>query len=136
QVSNSPIYDGDRIVSKQAMITDINERKLAEQALVDKTQLLADLNDNLEHRVHKAVNELRQKDLMLIQQNRLATMGEMINNIAHQWRQPLNNIGLIIQSLQDDFELGQLTHEGLGNDVAGVMEIIMHMSHTIDDFRN
>lgn len=136
QVSNTPIYYENEIVSKQAMITDITERKEAEQALVDKTQMLAEMNNNLEQLVNKAVNDLRQKDLMLIQQSRLATMGEMINNIAHQWRQPLNNIGLIVQNLQEDFETGQLTQEVMATDAKLAMETILYMSRTIDDFRN
>ena len=110
--------------------------KTREQELVDKTQLLAELNNNLEQKVQRDLNDLRQKDLMLIQQNRQAAMGEMINNIAHQWRQPLNNIGLIIQNLQDDFETGQLTQEAMAADAKQAIETILYMSQTIDDFRN
>jgi C4-dicarboxylate-specific signal transduction histidine kinase len=47
-----------------------------------------------------AVEELRHKERLLIQQSRLAAMGEMMGNIAHQWRQPLNVLGLIVQELQ------------------------------------
>jgi len=63
-------------------------------------------------------------------------MGEMINNIAHQWRQPLNNIGLIVQNLQLSFESGELDAEELDKEISHAMDIIMHMSRTIDDFRN
>jgi signal transduction histidine kinase len=59
-------------------------------------------------------------------------MGEMINNIAHQWRQPLNLIGLIIQGLP---QCSELTQEELNQEVDKIMNIILHMSQTIDDFR-
>ena len=66
----------------------------------------------------------------------MAAMGEMINNIAHQWRQPLNNIGLIIQSVQFSYESGTITSEEMKDEIHKAMDIIMHMSRTIDDFRN
>jgi len=66
----------------------------------------------------------------------LATMGEMINNIAHQWRQPLNNVGLLVQNLQYAFESGDLTQNEMRSEVVKTMETIQFMSRTIDDFRN
>jgi signal transduction histidine kinase len=60
----------------------------------------------------------------------------MINNIAHQWRQPLNNMGLIIQNLQFSFDAGDVTHDELKQEIDSAMDVIMHMSRTIDDFRN
>ena len=110
--------------------------KSREQLLIEKTQMLADLNDNLEQRVLNAVKELRQKDQILIQQSRLAVMGEMINNIAHQWRQPLNNIGLIVQNLELCIKGGDLNENELCQEIDNVMNIIEFMSNTIDDFRN
>jgi signal transduction histidine kinase len=73
---------------------------------------------------------------MLIQQSRQAAMGEMIGNIAHQWRQPLNTLGLFTQRL--GFFYGQpiFNKEFLDTSVAKSMEIIQYMSKTIDDFRN
>ena len=62
-------------------------------------------------------------------------MGEMLNNIAHQWRQPLNNIGLIIQALECNYELGLLMEGEMKAQVAQAMETLQFMSRTIDDFR-
>jgi len=61
---------------------------------------LEEINRSLESRIAKDVEELRQKDQMLILQDRLSVMGEMINNIAHQWNQPLNTLGLVVQQLR------------------------------------
>ncbi|MDD5286301.1 MAG: DUF3365 domain-containing protein [Desulfuromonadaceae bacterium] len=129
---------------------DITARKLLEHELFEQTDQLEDevaereaaqeelerLNHLLEVRIEEAVTELRQKDQTLIQQGRLAAMGEMINNIAHQWRQPLNNIALIIQNVQFEFDTGTISSEDMKDEIRKAMEIIMHMSRTIDDFRN
>jgi PAS domain S-box-containing protein len=117
-------------------LTDINKTKQVEEALALKQQQLDDINQSLETRISMAVAEILQKDEILIHQGRLAAMGEMINNIAHQWRQPLNNLGLIVQSMQFFHEVGKLTAEEIDKAVASAMGVIMHMSGTIDDFRN
>ncbi len=111
---------------------EIAERQAVQEDLADKQSMLEALNRTLEMRIEAAVKELRQKDQALIQQNRLAAMGEMINNIAHQWRQPLNIIGLIAQGLPEYKDLSQAE---LDHEVEKIMGVIMQMSQTIDDFR-
>jgi signal transduction histidine kinase len=81
-------------------------------------------------------NLARQQDQLLIQQNRMAAMGEMLDNIAHQWRQPLNILGLQVQELRISYKLGNFSEDLLDKGVAKAMEIIQHMSQTIDDFRD
>jgi signal transduction histidine kinase len=115
---------------------EIGERQRAQEALSCKHQQLEELNKTLEQRIDTAVAELRVKDQLLIQQNRQAAMGEMINNIAHQWKQPLNNLSLTIQAMAYDYEAGLLTPQEMGADTAKCMELITFMSHTIDDFRS
>ena len=83
-----------------------------------------------------ALEELSQKERMLLQQNRLAALGEMISNIAHQWRQPLNELGLIVQELPIMYDRGAFSREYLGESVAKFMKVLNHTSKTIDDFRN
>ena len=113
---------------------EISERRIAQEDLAVKQGQLEALNLTLEERVERAVDELRQKDQALIQQNRLAAMGEMIGNIAHQWRHPLHNIGLLVQILPAEIE--ELSQEQLEQRVGQIMNIIMQMSQTIDDFTN
>lgn len=84
----------------------------------------------------RAVETLREQERLLIQQSRQAALGEMIGNIAHQWRQPLNMLGLLIQQLPLAHETGELGREQLEATVGKAMQVIFHMSQTIDDFRN
>jgi len=84
----------------------------------------------------KQEKESLQKDMILIQQSKMASMGEMIGNIAHQWRQPLNALGLTIQKIKLYYDEDILTDEILTESVDKSKKLIRHMSSTIDDFRN
>lgn len=84
----------------------------------------------------RTAESLREKEQMLLQQSRQAAMGEMINNIAHQWRQPLNTLGLLIQRVGFFHGSPGFTKEFLDTTVAKSMDIVQYMSKTIDDFRN
>ncbi|MDD2583168.1 MAG: PAS domain-containing sensor histidine kinase [Desulfuromonadaceae bacterium] len=117
-------------------LIDITKRKHAEEALAVKQQELEELNGSLEIRIAQDVYDLRQKDQMLILQDRRAVMGEMINNIAHQWRQPLNVLGLYLQGLSMAFDSAELDKEHLEKSVCKSMDLIMNMSRTIGDFMN
>jgi C4-dicarboxylate-specific signal transduction histidine kinase len=84
----------------------------------------------------RMAEELREQEQMLLQQSRLAAMGEMIGNIAHQWRQPLNALGLLVQQMLLFYDLGEFNRELLEKNVSISKDLIKHMSSTIDDFRN
>jgi PAS domain S-box-containing protein len=84
--------------------------------------------------VAQEVQKNQAKERLLIQQNKLAAMGEMIGSIAHQWRQPLNNISLILHFIKDNFT--HLDKKILQKHVENAKEQLEYMSHTIDDFRN
>ena len=91
---------------------------------------------DMENQVNKAVKEQHEQSKILVQQNRLASMGEMIGNIAHQWRQPLNALSLLIQKVELFSQRGKLTEEVLTENVQKASTIIENMSTTIDDFRD
>lgn len=83
----------------------------------------------------RAEEELRLRDRMIMQQSRQAALGEMIGNISHHWRQPLNGVGLIIQELVLASECGELSTDHLKASVDNAMQILISLSHTLDDFR-
>jgi len=109
---------------------------LFEEEIRLKQRRIEELNLTLEQRVLEEVAKNREKDYLLLQQGRLAAMGEMIGNIAHQWRQPLNTLGVLIQDLSHAERFGELNREYLDRSVEEGMNTINFMSRTIDDFRN
>ena len=119
-----------------ATARDITERKQMEDALQESEQKYRQLNETLEERIKVAVEELRDKNRMLIIQGRQAIMGEMIGNISHQWRQPLNMLGLLAQELQVTCKQGKPSAEYIDTNIKKTLETIRQMSQTIDDFRN
>lgn len=110
------------------------QRRTAE--LSQKQRQLEELNMTLEQKVREEIASRQEKEHLLFQQSRMAAMGEMIGAIAHQWRQPLNVIGLIVQNLKMAYDYGELDSERFKNAVASAMWQIKFMSRTIDDFRN
>jgi len=133
----APIKNEDgEIINFIAINEDITKRKQAQQELQEANQKLRELSANLEEKVDKAVAEIQEKEHMLIAQSRQAAMGEMIANIAHQWRQPLSAVAAIVQDIEDAYEFDELDTEYLENSVKKTMEQIQYMSQTIDDFRN
>ncbi len=95
-----------------------------------------ELNETLEQKVQDGINKQREQEQILIQQAKLASMGEMIGNIAHQWRQPLNALSLLIQNIQLSYELDELNDEFVQRSVKKANSLTDNMSKTIDDFRN
>lgn len=76
----------------------------------------------------------REKDVLLIYQSKQAKIGEMVGNISHQWKQPLNTINLILMNLYDEYHLKELTDEQFKEAVDNLMNIVRKMSETIRDF--
>jgi len=116
----------------------------------DYTKNLALLNTQLEDKIHQRTQELltknehlqkeiisrKEKERLLIQQSKMAAMGEMISAISHQWKQPLNMLALQLQDVYFKSQLGQLTPEHMVDANEKANSLIQFMSHTIDDFRN
>ncbi|MDD2915748.1 MAG: PAS domain S-box protein [Gallionella sp.] len=94
------------------------------------------LNETLASRVDDETRKSLEKERLLIQQGRTAAMGEMIGNIAHQWRQPLSTLGLVVQNIHADYQEKTLDDSSLEKYVATAKQAIQRMSCTIDDFRD
>ena len=116
------------------LFTDITERKQLEQELRERQADLEALNQSLDQRVTQALDQVREQDQLLITQSRQAAMGEMIGNIAHQWRQPLSALAGVLANLEDAHRLGAKDSEALGRLLREGNDLIRQMSTTITDF--
>ncbi|UFS70239.1 ATP-binding protein [Geomonas sp. RF6] len=112
----------------------LNQLALEEQNAVLQ-QTLSALKVETEERI-RVMEELRARDQLLIHQSRMAAMGEMLGNIAHQWRQPLNVLGLCIQELGLAYSVGEFSEQLLETNTRKMMTLLDHLSRTIDDFRS
>ncbi|WP_041958980.1 ATP-binding protein [Sulfurospirillum arsenophilum] len=89
------------------------------------------------YKIYRNEQRLKEKTTMLMMsQNRLASMGEMIGNISHQWRQPLAQVGAILINLELHSDKDKLTKEKVTTKIKEANEQLAFMSHTIDDFKN
>jgi signal transduction histidine kinase len=102
----------------------------------EKTKELRYLNENLQLAIDKKTKELLEKEAILNQQAKMAAMGEMIENIAHQWRQPLSVISTISSSLKIKKEMNILDDKEFYEALQNINKTSEHLSNTIDDFRN
>ncbi len=80
--------------------------------------------------------ETKKRELILMEQSKLASMGEMVGSIAHQWRQPLNSIGFILQDMISAYKHNEFDEDYLKEVKREMMEQLNYMSETIDEFRN
>lgn len=106
-----------------------------EEEIAKKTKKLKILNDNLETRVTQEVDKRLFQEEMLLRQGRMASMGEMVDSIAHQWRQPLMNINAVLMNLDRGIETKK-DEIYLKEKILEIFSLTSHMSHTIEDFRN
>lgn len=94
------------------------------------------LNEQLNRKLDRSLDEIEHQKILLFQQSKLVSMGELIGNIAHQWRQPLNALALQIQNLEDAYAFGEVDDAYIAALSKDSMKLINYMSRTIDDFRN
>jgi PAS domain S-box-containing protein len=113
----------------QLVIMDVTSRKKA-------NELLNRRQEYLENKIEKEVHRRRQNERLMMQQSKMAAMGQMMSAIAHQWRQPLNTIAIYIQDFEDSYRYNELSEDYLKELVDLSMKQINFMSKTIDDFKN
>jgi len=117
---------------KEAELKQLN--KTLEDRVSKQTQNLHNLNKHLEHRVQEEAEKNEQKQKMLFSQSRFASLGQMIANIAHQWRQPLTELNLSLYSLKSAIGKPDSTEADIYYKDA--KNTIKSMSQTIEDFQN
>ncbi len=103
--------------------------------LEEKSEKISKFNTTLEQKVRDEVSKNREKDKQMMQQSRLAQMGEMISMIAHQWRQPLSAISSTSSAINLKAKLNKLDIETTIELSDRITKYSQHLSLTIDDFR-
>ena len=92
--------------------------------------------DNLEFKIQEEINKRLEQEQILIQQSKLASIGEMIGNIAHQWRQPLAQISAIHMNMKVTYDFDKFTKEYMESKIKEANKLTAYMSQTISDFQN
>ena len=92
--------------------------------------------NSLELKINEQLEDLRQKDKILLQQSKMAAIGEMIDAIAHQWKQPLSVIKLQSELLQLDLAMNNINQKNIQIATDTTIEQIHHLTDTIDEFRD
>ncbi len=86
--------------------------------------------------IDKINEKNRKKDEILFQQSKMATIGEMLNIISHQWRQPLAQINTVTMDIYTDTKTGCLDQKNVKQHISSIENITQYLSNTIDDFSN
>lgn len=116
-------------------IIDISEKVMAERMIIKQNDKLSQLNKNLNDEVKNQIDKLRKQDDILAQQTKMAMMGEMIDAVAHQWKQPLSAISISAQDIELKQEMGIITPEDVTTKSVKIIEQVDHLTQTIDEFR-
>ncbi len=120
-------------INSQIKLKALNDN--LEFIVQNKTRELQELNENLEQKVIIEAAKVREKDKQMIQQARFAALGEMIANIAHQWRQPLSAITTTASGMQLQMQLGLTNDEEVNESYTKIMGYVEFLTQTIEDFR-
>ena len=121
------------ILYRQRFLKRVNEK--LQNKVEEKTKELKEINSQLEERIKKEVEENLKKDRLLSQQQKMISMGQMIENIAHQWRQPLSVITTNASGMKLKKQLNDLDDDFFHNAIDSVLNTSKYLSNTIDDFR-
>jgi signal transduction histidine kinase len=104
--------------------------------LEEKNLQLHNLTSNLQTAINKAVHLNKEKDKQLFEQMKMAQMGELIGNIAHQWRQPLSVISTIASGIKLKKEMNSLDDKDFYEYMNKIVDNTYLLSATVDEFRD
>ncbi|PLX67050.1 MAG: hypothetical protein C0603_10315 [Denitrovibrio sp.] len=113
--------------TNELLENEISERKKIEKLLTQQKDALENLNETLENRVAIETDNRRKSEQVMHEQSKLAAMGQMLSAISHQWRQPLNSLGMIVQDILDEHAENGVTKDYLEDAVSKAVKLILHM---------
>ena len=126
------------ISNKNKKMITIENKKLekANEKISFLNEELNNINKTLEDKIKNAVDENTKQQAILLHQNRLAQLGEMVSMIAHQWRQPLSALSIWISNIGFIARDEKIDRDEILKIEAKIKDIIIHLSSTIDEFKN
>nr|WP_162139827.1 ATP-binding protein [Limisalsivibrio acetivorans] len=136
RVKSTPFIEKGRVSGSVATFSDMTEDiKLREELEEFNTRLSQKVEQEVAERMKLTEEHKLQKEL-LVQQSKMAAMGEMVGAITHQLKQPLNVLGLRVQLLEDEAEMDGIDMDEISSYTKETMETIEFMDSTMNDFRN
>ncbi len=131
EIANKNLYS---IMHKTANELNLLTENL-ENMVNQRTKQLETLNRELQIKINNAVRKEKRQNAIMNQQSRLASMGEILENIAHQWRQPLNTVSWMMNDVLIKAKLGREDEIDLEELAKKVNNSVQFLSDTIEDFR-
>jgi len=104
--------------------------------LLKVNEELDEYKNHLEHKVEEEIKKREEKEKMLLQQSKLAAMGEMMDAVAHQWKQPINIINMQVDMMGYDYEDKLIDQKYVDEFQQKVSSQVKHMTSTLNEFRS
>jgi len=123
------------ILAQQKLMQTANENSLLLKEISDKNAQLYLLNEKMEELVEIEIKKNIEKQKLMEHQSRYSQMGEMVEMIIHQWKQPLNSINVITQSISIAQELGKLDDKYINEKTDAILKQTKYMSQIVDIFQ-
>lgn len=138
EVSGSPLNEKAKLEDGRVLwaIVDVDDKVKAKELIIKQNKELQELNQNLNDEVKSQIDKIREKDMILIQKTKMASMGEMMDAVAHQWKQPLNIIKLSVDELEYLLKENKTDEEYLHDFGKRIKEQVNHSVETMDEFRD
>ncbi len=124
------------VILKTKIDSAVKLNNLLENKVKEKTLQLENLNAELQQRVEEEIDRNKENQSIIYNQSKMAIMGQMLDNIAHQWRQPLSAISTNASFVKVQQELKILDDESLSKVMDNIMDSTKFLSETIEDFRS
>ena len=136
ETSGNPVFDKDEnLIGFRGIDRDVTEKVNSHKIIEENMKKIDLLNKQLELKIDKEIEKNEVKDIQIFAQSKMAAMGDMIANIAHQWRQPLSAISTTASGVKLQYEFEQLDLKKLPKNMDTIVENTQYLSETIDTFR-
>ena len=143
EIRENLIHSSNGKVAKYSIAHDITKTKTIQQdltstfaELVKSEEKVRKLNLQLEEKVKDEVAKVKAQEKYIFEQAKMASLGEMIGNIAHQWRQPLSAISTVASGVKVNHQFDMLKMESIPGHMDSIVKNAKFLSETIDTFRD